>query len=63
MDDFKYGGGGEDNGKTLVIFKGAGTICLTKTHQGRQFGPSVLAPFAHVTVQVAQTPTRTLTQP
>ena len=48
--DFRSGGQGEDNGKTIVVFSGAGTIVLTKTSDGRQFGPSVLAPFAHVVV-------------
>ena len=39
----------EDNGKTLVIFKGAGTIRIDgdgTTTQG--FGPTILAPYAHV---------------
>ena len=40
----------QDNGKTLYVFTGAGTICLVKTWSGRQFGPSVLAPFAHVVI-------------
>jgi len=57
-----------DRGKTLVVFKGAGTVQLTCTpgstqepfgstspgaqgnFVGTQFGPSVLAPFAHVIV-------------
>jgi len=39
---------GEDNGHTIVIFQGTGTIKLVATSDGRQFGPSVLAPFAHV---------------
>ena len=45
------GSGGEDNGRTLIIFRGAGTIGLTRTSDGRQHGPSVLAPFAHVLVR------------
>lgn len=40
----------EDNGKTLVVFVGAGTIGITKDSRGRQFGPSILAPFARVMV-------------
>ena len=39
---------GEDNGKTLFVFTGGGTVCLDKNNYGRQFGPSVLAPFAKV---------------
>lgn len=41
---------GNDNGKTLLVFKDAGTVCLTKTSSGRQFGPTVLAPFASVVI-------------
>ena len=44
------GTGGEDNGRTLLIFRGAGTIGLKATRDGRQFGPSVLAPFARVMI-------------
>ena len=47
--DFRWGGQGEDNGYTLAVFTGEGTVCLKK-YQGRQFGPSVLAPFARVVV-------------
>ena len=56
-----------DNGRTLIVFKGAGTIRLNSTpgsvqspwdvvnnrqgaFAGFQWGPSVLAPFAHVIV-------------
>ena len=42
---------GEDNGKTLVVFQGTGTVTLTATSDGRQFGPSVLAPFAQVLLE------------
>lgn len=38
----------EDGGKTLVVFKGAGTVVLKRGAGGAQFGPSVLAPLAHV---------------
>ena len=38
----------EDGGKTLVVFKGAGSVVLKRGANGAQFGPSVLAPFAHV---------------
>lgn len=48
MYDFRNGGQGEDNGVTLAIFNTDETITLTKTSDGRQFGPSVIAPFAHV---------------
>lgn len=41
----------EDNGKTLVVFKDAGTICLGKSSYGRKFGPTVLAPFARVVIK------------
>jgi len=48
--DFVSGGQGEDNGNTLVVFNTSDDICLTKTSDGRQFGPSVLAPFSKVTL-------------
>jgi outer membrane biosynthesis protein TonB len=48
--DFVPGGQGEDNGNTLVVFNTSDDVCLTKTHDGRQFGPSVLAPFSKVTL-------------
>lgn len=41
---------GANNGKTLVVFTFDSDICLTKTSDGRQFGPSVLAPFSKVTL-------------
>ena len=50
MYDFRNGGQGEDNGNTLVIFNTAQDITLTKTPDGRQFGPTIIAPFAKVTV-------------
>ena len=47
--DFRGSDGqGEDNGKTLVVFNTAEDVTLTKTNGGRQFGPSVLAPFSDV---------------
>jgi len=46
--DFRWGGQGEDNGNTLVIFNTDDDITLTKTSDGRQFGPSVIAPFSKV---------------
>jgi len=49
--DFRNGGQGEDNGKTLAIFRSDEDVILTKTSDGRQFGPSVLAPFARVTLK------------
>ena len=39
---------GSNNGKTLIVFTFSDDICLTKTSDGRQFGPSVLAPFSNV---------------
>ena len=48
--DFRSGGQGYDNGNTLVVFNTTDDICLTKTTDGRQFGPSVLAPFSKVTL-------------
>ena len=47
--DFVYEGQGENNGKTLVIFNTHEDVTLTSIH-GRQFGPSVLAPFSKVIV-------------
>ena len=41
---------GQNNGKTLIVFTFSDDICLTKTLDGRQFGPSVLAPFSKVTL-------------
>ena len=41
---------GSNNGKTLIVFTFSDSICLTKTPDGRQFGPSVLAPFSEVTM-------------
>lgn len=41
---------GSNNGKTLIVFTFSDDICLTKTPDGRQFGPSVLAPFSEVTL-------------
>lgn len=48
MDDALKDGQGEDNGKTLMVFNTVETVTLTKTDSGRQFGPSVLAPFSKV---------------
>ena len=31
----EYASSSEDEGEPLVVFKGAGTVCLTKTHDGR----------------------------
>lgn len=45
---------GEDNGRSLVVFRGTGDVFLVGTGTtnvevaGRQFGPTVLAPFAKV---------------
>ncbi|EJK61267.1 hypothetical protein THAOC_18279, partial [Thalassiosira oceanica] len=40
---------GYDRGKTLVVFTFSGTLCLTDTDpHDREWGPSVLAPFATV---------------
>jgi hypothetical protein len=47
--DFVYEGQGENNGKTLVIFRTHEDVILTSAN-GRQFGPSVLAPFSKVIV-------------
>ena len=41
---------GSNNGKTLIVFTFDDDVCLTKTPDGRQFGPSVLAPFSKVTL-------------
>jgi len=48
--DFRPGGQGEDNGNTLAVFNTNDDICLTKTNDGRPFGPSILAPFSKVTL-------------
>jgi len=44
---------GYNNGKTLVVFQGAGTIGLKGTHDNRQFGACILAPFARVVVDAS----------
>jgi len=49
--DFRSNGQGNDGGKTLVIFNTSSSIILDKTSDGRQFGASVIAPFAKVTVK------------
>ena len=41
---------GENNGRTLIVFTFSEDICFTKTNDGRQFGPSILAPFSKVTL-------------
>jgi hypothetical protein len=51
MYDFNDGGQGSDNGNTLVIFDTEEDITLDKTSDGRQFGPSVVAPFAKVSLK------------
>ena len=50
MYDFNNGGQGEDNGNTVIIFNTSQDIFITKTPDGRQFGPSIIAPFAKVSV-------------
>jgi len=53
MNDFctkKHGCNPEDNGCTLVVFNTSDRIVLNKDVFGRQFGPSVLAPFSEVTL-------------
>ncbi|CAJ1961335.1 unnamed protein product [Cylindrotheca closterium] len=47
---FNNGGQGEDNGKTIVFFDTNQKVTLTKTNDGRQFGPTVIAPFSEVEV-------------
>ena len=46
--NFRPGGQGEDNGKTLVIFNTSEDVILKRTDDGRQWGPSVIAPFSKV---------------
>lgn len=48
---FRFLGTGEDHGQTLVIFNTTEDIVLDSTQDGRQFGPSVLAPFSKVTLK------------
>jgi hypothetical protein len=47
-DDADHGGDPNDRGKTLMIFNTFDAVNLTRTDDGRAFGPSVLAPFANV---------------
>lgn len=51
--DFIPGGQGENEGKTLVVFNTHDDICLSKTQDGRQFGPTVIAPYSTVTLKVS----------
>jgi hypothetical protein len=46
--DFIPGGQPNTGADVLVVFNTDDEICLTKTSDGRQFGPSILAPFSHV---------------
>mmetsp|Transcript_5196 Transcript_5196/g.12402 ORF Transcript_5196/g.12402 Transcript_5196/m.12402 type:complete len:296 (-) Transcript_5196:882-1769(-) len=47
---FNPGGQGEDNGKTIVFFDTTDNIVLKKTSDGRQFGPTIIAPFSWVQI-------------
>jgi len=49
--DVRDQGQGEDNGKSLAIFTSSEPVILKGTSSGRKFGPSVLAPFAQVTLK------------
>jgi hypothetical protein len=42
---------GYDKGKHMLVFTTSDTIILDKTNDGRQFGPTVLAPFAKVVLK------------
>jgi hypothetical protein len=46
--DFVPGGQPTIGQDVLVVFNTADEICITKTTDGRQFGPTILAPFSHV---------------
>jgi len=48
--DFRHNGQVYDNSNTLVVFNTTDDICFKNTSDGRQFGPSVLAPFSKVTL-------------
>lgn len=52
-DDCRYGSDGNDHGMTLMVFNTADPINLVDCGPGggRQFGPSLLAPFSTVTLQ------------
>jgi len=50
MYNFRPNGASKDQGKTLVIFNTPDAVILTKTPDGKAFGPSVLAPFSLVTL-------------
>jgi hypothetical protein len=51
MDSILHDSQGEDNGHSLMVFNTNADINLKQTSGGRQFGPSVLAPFSTVTLQ------------
>jgi hypothetical protein len=50
LDDFAIDGklGKADGAKSMVIFKGRGTVVLVPSKDGFAFGPTVLAPYAKV---------------
>jgi choice-of-anchor A domain-containing protein len=48
--DFVNGGQPGTGAEYLVVVKSSDPICFTKTNDGRQFGPTVLAPFSKVTL-------------
>merc|ERR1719498_1358729 len=50
MDDVRWNGDPEDNGRTLMVFNTWQPLYLKGTRSGRKFGPSVLAPFSSVTL-------------
>jgi len=57
MEDFRLPAGrlgfivhAEDQGATLIVFKGSNSVCLGSTEDGRPFGPSVVAMNANVYV-------------
>ena len=60
MDDFLVDGeklGSNEGDRTLVVFRDAGTVVLAAAKNGQTFGPSVLAPKAHVVRDAARTRT------
>ena len=60
MDDFLVDGeklGSSEGDRTLVVFRDAGTVVLAAAKNGQTFGPSVLAPKAHVVRDAAPTQT------
>lgn len=48
FDVSSFGNQAQVQGKVIVVFKGAGSLLISCSSAGIEFGPTILAPFAHV---------------